>query len=56
MSLAWHIAALPRQKRFPKLDKLLVRRKPKKPQTWEQMKTIAMMFNAMHGGEFRTKH
>lgn len=56
MSLAWHIAALPRLKRFPKLEKLLKRRRPSKPQTWEQMKTIAMMLNAAHGGEFRTRH
>ncbi len=31
MSLAWHVAALPRGKRFPTLDKLLVGQHKRRP-------------------------
>lgn len=47
MSLAWHIAALPRTKRFPKLEKLLVKQTAtRKRQTWQQQLAIMDMWVA----------
>lgn len=59
MSLAWHIAALvrwpyPQKGRpvrpFPKLDKLLIGKRPRTPQTPEQMLQIAKMLTVAFGG------
>jgi hypothetical protein len=49
--LAWHIAALPRAKKFPKLEKMMVKAGPVKRvrQTPEQMLMIA---KAMAGMSF----
>jgi hypothetical protein len=40
--LAWHIVALSKPKRLPKLSKLLAPKKhePKKPQSWQQQWAI----------------
>lgn len=35
--LAWHTAAMPRMKDFPKLEKLLYRQKPKREMTPDEM-------------------
>lgn len=51
MSLAWHIAALMRQKKLPKLEKLLHRQRSNKPQTPEEMLSIVKMLNAASGGK-----
>ncbi|RUT32645.1 hypothetical protein EMQ25_05730 [Arsenicitalea aurantiaca] len=42
MSLAWHIAALPRGKKFPELKKLLIGQKRHRPQrqSWEAQAAI----------------
>lgn len=34
--LAWHIAALPRSKKLPKLEKMLLRTGKKTRQTWQE--------------------
>lgn len=34
--LAWHVAALPRSKKFPKLEKMLLRTGKKPRQTWQE--------------------
>lgn len=47
--LAWHIAALTRTKKMPKLQKLQVRVR-RKPQTGEQMLQIAKMLTVALGG------
>jgi hypothetical protein len=49
--LAWHIAALDRQKRLPRMQSLMNERR-RKPQTWrEQMsicRSIAAAFGSVH--------
>lgn len=57
MRLAWHVAVFTRWrtgkggKPFPKLERLLVSgRKPKAPQTPEQMLQIAKMLTVAFGG------
>jgi hypothetical protein len=52
--LAWHIEALHRTKKLPKLDKLLKRRGERAPQTPEQMLGIVKMLNAAFGGRVVT--
>lgn len=49
--LAWHIAALSRIKRMPKLDRMMLRPTKEKPQTWEQQLQIVMQLNAAFGGK-----
>jgi hypothetical protein len=43
MSLAWHIAALQRVRKMPKLDRLLVKVRQQRRQTPEQMLAIVRM-------------
>lgn len=38
--LAWHIAALPLLKRFPKLEKLQLRTGKKTRQTWQEQLAV----------------
>jgi hypothetical protein len=45
---------LPRAKRFPKLDALLVRPKAKKAQTWQEQLSIAKLWAAQAGGRINT--
>lgn len=52
--LAWHVAALTRAQKFPKLKDLLHRDRSK-PQTPDQMIAILRALNAAHGGEDLTK-
>ncbi len=56
-SLAWHIAAMSRAKKLPRLRELLVgpRDKPK-PQSWQQMKKIAELLTVAHGGTVKKKN
>ena len=50
--IAWHTAALAKTgKRMPKLEKLLLREKSNKPQTWQEQRKIVRMINAMLGGK-----
>lgn len=45
--LAWHIEALARAKKLPKLKTLLSgERTQSRPQTWQEMKAIAMMWKS----------
>jgi len=53
MHLAWHIAALMRTgKKFPKLDKLMVRRRPPR-QTMAQQIALAGMWSALGYGKIK---
>lgn len=54
MSTAWHIAALSRVKKLPKLEKLLIR-EPKKPASQEEIHRKIRWINAMFGGDMRKK-
>lgn len=49
--LAWHIAALPRERKFPRLKQLMSqRKKPKKPQSPDiQLAQMRAMFLAFGG-------
>lgn len=53
--LAWHTAALSGMafagKRLPPLEKLTGPAKPRKRQDWQDIKHMALMVNAMHGGD-----
>jgi len=46
--LAWHIEAIARSKRMPKLKGLLIGDgKPSRPQTGDEIKAIAMMWKSV---------
>jgi hypothetical protein len=45
--LAWHVEALARSKRLPKLKSLLVGGGKPRPQTWQEQKAIGMMWQAV---------
>lgn len=49
--LAWHVAALSRQKKLPKLGTLLAKRKPKRRQTPDEMLAMCKMLTVAMGGE-----
>jgi hypothetical protein len=49
--LAWHIAALSRQRRLPELASLLAKQ-PARPQTWQQQFEIAKSLQARGWGKF----
>ncbi|WP_051057052.1 hypothetical protein [Bradyrhizobium yuanmingense] len=51
--LAYHTAALPRMKKFPKLRTLLAR--DRKPQSPDQMLAIAKQWTLLLGGEVKGK-
>lgn len=56
MSLAWHVAALSRTKKLPKLQTMLARSTVKRaPQSWQQQLEIAKMWTAVLGGKFVSK-
>ena len=56
MSLAWHIAALPRTKKFPKLKSLLQKQRAKpEQQSWQQQVDIAKKWTALLGGTIKGK-
>lgn len=40
MSLAWHVAALMRTKKLPKLERLLLRATKKTQQTWQEQLAV----------------
>ncbi len=46
--LAWHIAALPKVKRFPKLSQMMTQQGPRKKQTPEQMLAIVRGMQAYY--------
>lgn len=48
--LAWHVAALTRVKKMPKLQSLTVKRRRRRPQTWQEQLAICKMITAYHGG------
>jgi hypothetical protein len=48
--LAWHIAVLPKQRRMPRLDSLMIKRRRAQQQTWQEQMTIFRMIAAAHGG------
>jgi hypothetical protein len=47
---AYHVAAMSRAKKIPKLEKLLIREQARKPQTWQEMRSMVRVMNAMFGG------
>lgn len=47
MSLAWHVAALQRAKRMPKLKTLFAKAAERKTQTWQQQMAVMDMW-AVH--------
>lgn len=53
--VAWHVAALQRVKKLPKLEKFLSKRKKRERQTSKQMRKIIEMHHALHGGVDKRK-
>jgi hypothetical protein len=54
--LAWHIEALRRAKRLPKLDRLLAKQKRRTKQTWqEQMHIMSMWASVMRRATANSK-
>lgn len=49
--LAWHIAALSRAQKLPKLEAMLTQREKTKPQDWKQQRAIARMWTIALGGK-----
>jgi len=49
--LAWHIAALQRAKKLPKLKTLLTRDKPR-PQSWQEQAMIMQSWAVVHNKKF----
>lgn len=47
--LAWHIAALTRTTKMPKLEKLVASDKPKTPQDWQAQLAIAQQWASVTG-------
>jgi hypothetical protein len=47
--LAWHITALPKQKRLPRLDTLTIKRQRTRDQTWQQQMQVCRMIAAAYG-------
>jgi hypothetical protein len=47
--LAWHVAALMRVKKLPRLERI-AGRSPTRPQTPDEMLAIIKMLNAAYGG------
>jgi hypothetical protein len=51
----WHVAALSRSKKLPKIEQLMVRVQQRAAQTWQDMKSAFKAINAASGGVFRKK-
>jgi len=47
--LAWNIVALDRSKRLPNLDKLMIRRRGRTPQTLEEQRAVLRMIASTYG-------
>jgi hypothetical protein len=52
--LAWHIVALQRTKKLPKLKSLYAREKPR-PQSWQEQSMIMQSWAAAHNEQLRRK-
>jgi hypothetical protein len=48
---AWHVAALPMQKRLPRLDTLLITRRSNATQSWRDQMMICRAIAAAHGSK-----
>ena len=48
--LAWNSAALQRAKRMPKLQALMIKRRRRRAQSWQEQLAIARMITAAHSG------
>jgi hypothetical protein len=46
---AWHVAALQRQKRLPRLDTLMIRRRSERAQTWQEQMQVCRMIASAYG-------
>jgi hypothetical protein len=55
MSIAWHVAALGRQKKLPDLKRLLTKRK-ERPPSIEQQKAVLHVLSAQYGIPLKTRH
>lgn len=53
--LAWHVAALSRTKKLPKLESLFAKTRRRKDQTPEQMLSMIRTLNAAFGGVVKEK-
>ena len=56
--LAWHIAALSRMQRLPKLEIVMPKKRPAPrsgARTWQDQLKMIDLINAMHGGEPRKR-
>lgn len=53
--LAWHVAALSRAKKLPKLEALFVKTRRQTVQSPEQMLTMIRALNAAFGGTVKEK-
>lgn len=48
--LAWNTAALHRVKKMPKLQSLQIKRRSRRPQTWQEQKQVLKLITAAYGG------
>lgn len=53
--MVWHIVAMPRSKRLPPIRKLMVKDRDRRPQSSEQMLSIAKQWTLLLGGEVTGK-
>lgn len=56
--LAWNVAALMRAKRMPRLQTLMIKRRDRRKQSWQEQRDIVKILNAAFDGtvEKHTKH
>lgn len=52
--LAYHIAGLPRQKKFPPLRRLMMHDRERRPQSQQQMQAVARQWTLLLGGKVET--
>jgi hypothetical protein len=55
MSIAWHVAALSRQKRLPSLRSLMIRKAKEKPPTMAQQRAVLTILSAQMGIPLRKR-
>lgn len=53
--MVWHISALPRMKKLPRLERLLAKAPKVKQQTVKQQKEIVEMWNMILGGTVKKR-
>lgn len=53
--MVWHIVAMPRSKRIPHIRKLMIKDRERRPQSPDQMLSIAKQWTLLLGGEITGK-